>query len=85
MIDGLAGAKVPAITWYGALLSLMGIAMLERCGSSVCVSVAPCLSSALYCIMQTFFSLYYKDKGIFFISILYMSTHRILSASCICI
>ncbi|KAH7654766.1 Multidrug resistance efflux transporter EmrE domain-containing protein [Dioscorea alata] len=48
MIDGLAGAKVPAITWYGALLSLMGVAMLECCGSSVCVGDALNLMSAIF-------------------------------------
>ncbi|PKA59536.1 hypothetical protein AXF42_Ash016560 [Apostasia shenzhenica] len=36
LIDGIFGATVPALTWSGALLSLVGVAMLEY-GSSPCV------------------------------------------------
>ncbi|KAJ0976052.1 hypothetical protein J5N97_018017 [Dioscorea zingiberensis] len=48
MIDGMFGAKVPAITWSGALVSLIGIAMLERCGSSACVGDILNLMSAVF-------------------------------------
>lgn len=33
LIDGMLGAKVPALTWFGALLSLVGVVMLESSGS----------------------------------------------------
>ncbi|KAK1262899.1 hypothetical protein QJS04_geneDACA011911 [Acorus gramineus] len=33
LIDGLFGAKVPALTWFGAFASLIGVAMLESSGS----------------------------------------------------
>jgi len=37
-LDGLFGAEVPAHTWFGAFLSLLGVAMLELSGSPPCVS-----------------------------------------------
>ncbi|XP_043700920.1 uncharacterized protein LOC122651557 [Telopea speciosissima] len=37
LLDGLLGAKVPARTWFGALMSIMGITMLESSGSAPCV------------------------------------------------
>lgn len=39
MIDGMLGSKVPALTWFGALMSIVGIGMLESSGSPPCVSV----------------------------------------------
>jgi len=36
-LDGLFGAEVPAHTWFGAFLSLLGVAMLELSGSPPCV------------------------------------------------
>ncbi|KAG2606077.1 hypothetical protein PVAP13_4NG158500 [Panicum virgatum] len=36
-LDGLFGAEVPAYTWFGAFLSLLGVAMLELSGSPPCV------------------------------------------------
>ncbi|PAN24196.1 hypothetical protein PAHAL_4G164500 [Panicum hallii] len=36
-LDGLVGAEVPAYTWFGAVLSLLGVAMLELSGSPPCV------------------------------------------------
>ncbi|RLN11727.1 hypothetical protein C2845_PM09G12670 [Panicum miliaceum] len=36
-LDGLVGAEVPAYTWFGAFLSLLGVAMLELSGSPPCV------------------------------------------------
>ncbi|KAK8969631.1 hypothetical protein KSP40_PGU018565 [Platanthera guangdongensis] len=36
LIDGIFGATVPALTWYGALVSLVGVAMLEY-GGSLCM------------------------------------------------
>nr|TKW20901.1 hypothetical protein SEVIR_4G197900v2 [Setaria viridis] len=36
-LDGLVGAEVPPYTWFGALLSLLGVAMLELSGSPPCV------------------------------------------------
>lgn len=39
LIDGLLGSKIPAYTWFGALASIVGVAMLESSGSPPCVSV----------------------------------------------
>ncbi|XP_022150064.1 uncharacterized protein LOC111018331 [Momordica charantia] len=36
-LDGLLGAVVPARTWFGALMSVVGVAMLESSGSPPCV------------------------------------------------
>ncbi|XP_018824708.1 uncharacterized protein LOC108994075 [Juglans regia] len=33
LLDGMLGAKVPALTWFGALMSILGVAMLESSGS----------------------------------------------------
>eukprot|EP00262_Sarcandra_glabra_P007959 TRINITY_DN21117_c0_g1_i1.p1 TRINITY_DN21117_c0_g1~~TRINITY_DN21117_c0_g1_i1.p1 ORF type:complete len:482 (+),score=68.43 TRINITY_DN21117_c0_g1_i1:138-1583(+) len=33
LIDGMLGATVPFITWFGALMSVIGVAMLESSGS----------------------------------------------------
>jgi len=38
-LDGLFGAEVPAYTWFGAFLSLLGVAMLELSGSPPCVII----------------------------------------------
>lgn len=39
LLDGMLGATVPAHTWFGALMSILGVAMLESSGSppSVCI------------------------------------------------
>ncbi|KAG8366732.1 hypothetical protein BUALT_Bualt17G0110000 [Buddleja alternifolia] len=36
-IDGMLGSTVPARTWFGALMSLIGVAMLESSGSPPCI------------------------------------------------
>ncbi|KAL6838602.1 hypothetical protein ACP4OV_031559 [Aristida adscensionis] len=36
-LDGVLGAEVPSYTWFGAILSLVGVAMLELSGSPPCV------------------------------------------------
>ncbi|XP_038692137.1 uncharacterized protein LOC119990342 isoform X2 [Tripterygium wilfordii] len=33
LLDGMLGATVPAHTWFGALMSIIGVAMLESSGS----------------------------------------------------
>ncbi|KAJ6899108.1 hypothetical protein NC652_025562 [Populus alba x Populus x berolinensis] len=33
LLDGMLGAIVPAYTWFGALMSIVGVAMLESSGS----------------------------------------------------
>ncbi|KAB1205732.1 hypothetical protein CJ030_MR7G028083 [Morella rubra] len=33
LLDGMLGAKVPALTWFGALMSILGVGMLESSGS----------------------------------------------------
>ncbi|KAG0449672.1 hypothetical protein HPP92_027104 [Vanilla planifolia] len=47
------GATIPTITWSGALLSFVGVAMMEYGGSPNVVVVA--LSSAIWFILQKFF------------------------------
>ncbi|KAF8378620.1 hypothetical protein HHK36_029967 [Tetracentron sinense] len=37
LLDGMLGAIVPARTWFGALMSVVGVAMLESSGSPPCV------------------------------------------------
>lgn len=55
-LDGLIGAEVPAHTWFGAFLSLLGVAMLELSGSPPCVSriiymdSLTCLSGPFVCL-----------------------------------
>lgn len=38
LIDGLLGASIPKLTWFGAIMSLFGIGLLECGGSPPCVS-----------------------------------------------
>jgi len=38
LIDGLLGASIPKLTWFGAIVSLIGIGLLECGGSPPCVS-----------------------------------------------
>ncbi|GLT36912.1 hypothetical protein SLA2020_112580 [Shorea laevis] len=37
LLDGILGAVVPAHTWFGALMSIIGVGMLESSGSPPCV------------------------------------------------
>ncbi|CAL5038000.1 unnamed protein product [Urochloa decumbens] len=46
LLDGLVGAVVPGYTWFGAFLSLLGVAMLELSGSPPCVGDLLTLISA---------------------------------------
>ena len=39
LLDGMLGAVIPARTWFGALMSVVGVAMLECSGTPPCVSV----------------------------------------------
>lgn len=39
LLDGVLGAVVPAHTWFGALMSLIGVALLESSGSPPTVSI----------------------------------------------
>ncbi|OMO60618.1 Drug/metabolite transporter [Corchorus capsularis] len=36
LLDGMLGAVVPAVTWFGAIMSIIGVAMLESSGSPPC-------------------------------------------------
>lgn len=38
LLDGMLGAIIPARTWFGALMSALGVAMLECSGSPPNVS-----------------------------------------------
>nr|XP_023894619.1 uncharacterized protein LOC112006570 [Quercus suber]POE58240.1 putative transporter [Quercus suber] len=37
LLDGMLGAEVPSLTWFGAVVSILGVAMLESSGSPPCV------------------------------------------------
>ncbi|XP_047938549.1 uncharacterized protein LOC125186240 [Salvia hispanica] len=37
LIDGILGSKIPIYTWFGALASIIGVAMLESSGSPPCI------------------------------------------------
>lgn len=37
LLDGMLGAEVPALTWFGAFISILGVGMLESSGSPPCV------------------------------------------------
>ncbi|KAH0455264.1 hypothetical protein IEQ34_015296 [Dendrobium chrysotoxum] len=50
-IDGIFGATVPPMTWSGALLSLVGVAMLEYGGS-------PCVGDILNLLSAVFFGIH---------------------------
>ncbi|GLT99828.1 hypothetical protein SLE2022_172410 [Rubroshorea leprosula] len=37
LLDGILGAVVPACTWFGAVMSIIGVGLLESSGSPPCV------------------------------------------------
>ncbi|KAI3466978.1 hypothetical protein Pfo_023641 [Paulownia fortunei] len=37
LIDAMLGSAIPARTWFGALMSILGVAMLESSGSPPCI------------------------------------------------
>lgn len=40
LIDGMLGSVIPARTWFGALMSIVGVALLESSGSPPCVCIS---------------------------------------------
>jgi hypothetical protein len=38
LIDGIFGASIPKLTWFGAIVSIIGVGLLECGGSPPCVS-----------------------------------------------
>lgn len=52
LLDGMLGAIVPAQTWFGALMSLLGVAMLESSGSP------PSLGDLLNFLSAVFFGIH---------------------------
>ncbi|XP_076895524.1 uncharacterized protein LOC143548171 isoform X1 [Bidens hawaiensis] len=48
LIDGMLGAVIPARTWFGALMSIIGVGMLECSGSPPCVGDLFTFLSALF-------------------------------------
>ncbi|XP_057445450.1 uncharacterized protein LOC130737651 isoform X2 [Lotus japonicus] len=48
LLDGMLGAVVPAITWFGALMSIVGVGMLETSGSSPSVGDLLNILSAVF-------------------------------------
>ncbi|XP_062212173.1 uncharacterized protein LOC133913128 isoform X2 [Phragmites australis] len=48
LIDGILGASIPKLTWFGAIVSLVGIGLLECGGSPPCVGDVLNFFSALF-------------------------------------
>ncbi|GMY18288.1 putative transporter [Fagus crenata] len=48
LLDGMFGAEVPALTWFGAVISILGVGMLESSGSPPCVGDLLNLLSAVF-------------------------------------
>ncbi|XP_062111131.1 uncharacterized protein LOC133822715 [Humulus lupulus] len=48
LLDGMLGAVVPARTWFGALMAILGVALLESSGSPPCVGDLLNFLSALF-------------------------------------
>ncbi|KAH9746328.1 Integral membrane protein DUF6 containing protein [Citrus sinensis] len=48
LLDGMLGAIVPARTWFGAVMSILGVALLESSGSPPSVCVIALLSAVWY-------------------------------------
>lgn len=38
-VDGMLGARIPPFIWFGAIVSLIGVALLECGGTPPCVWV----------------------------------------------
>uniref|UniRef100_A0A0E0P084 EamA domain-containing protein n=1 Tax=Oryza rufipogon TaxID=4529 RepID=A0A0E0P084_ORYRU len=52
LIDGIFGATIPKLTWFGAIVSLLGIGLLE-CGGS-----PPCVGDVLNFLAAVFFGIH---------------------------
>ncbi|KAJ8547003.1 hypothetical protein K7X08_004454 [Anisodus acutangulus] len=48
LLDGMLGSVIPARTWFGALMSMFGVVMLESSGSPPCVGDLLNFLSALF-------------------------------------
>ncbi|WMV29385.1 hypothetical protein MTR67_022770 [Solanum verrucosum] len=48
LLDGMLGSIIPARTWFGALMSIFGVVMLESSGSPPCVGDLLNFLSALF-------------------------------------
>lgn len=51
LLDGMLGAEVPSLTWFGAVVSILGVAMLESSGSPPCVGVLSFLTFLCYSVV----------------------------------
>ncbi|KAI7757895.1 hypothetical protein M8C21_025112, partial [Ambrosia artemisiifolia] len=40
LIDGMLGAAIPASTWFGAMMSIVGVGMMECSGSPPCMTLS---------------------------------------------
>ncbi|RVW17010.1 MLP-like protein 43 [Vitis vinifera] len=54
LLDGMLGATVPAHTWFGALMSILGVAMLESSGSPPSVCIVALFSTIWYFVGGSF-------------------------------
>ncbi|CAI9095998.1 OLC1v1032058C3 [Oldenlandia corymbosa var. corymbosa] len=48
LLDGLLGSEIPAVTWFGAFMSIVGVGMLETSGAAPCVGDFLNFSSAVF-------------------------------------
>ncbi|XP_015076444.1 uncharacterized protein LOC107020548 isoform X4 [Solanum pennellii] len=55
LLDGMLGSIIPARTWFGALMSMIGVVMLESSGSPPCMLVVALVSTLWYFIGGAFF------------------------------
>lgn len=62
LLDGILGAMVPARTWFGVLMSVLGVAMLECSGSPPSVSTAWFFIRISYCLGCNSFFLSFLDE-----------------------
>ncbi|KAL0296625.1 UNVERIFIED_CONTAM: hypothetical protein Sradi_6714600 [Sesamum radiatum] len=66
LIDGMLGSAVPPRTWFGALMSIIGVAMLESSGSPPCVgdllNFISALSFGIHMLRQNIFQEVQKEK-----------------------
>ncbi|KAM3294583.1 hypothetical protein ACQJBY_037465 [Aegilops geniculata] len=55
LIDGIFGASIPMLTWFGAIVSIIGVGLLECGGSPPCVLVVA-FTSILWFLLKDVFA-----------------------------
>ncbi|XP_048569308.1 uncharacterized protein LOC125550369 isoform X2 [Triticum urartu] len=54
LIDGIFGASIPMLTWFGAIVSIIGVGLLECGGSPPCVLVVAFTSIVWFLLKDVF-------------------------------